>query len=162
MPDMVRWCLTSHSHCLTPGKPVNILFLEYLDLLQKQNIRTQGYSGVRYAHVVLGLPFPSSSCSLDSTMQGLKRCLAKTAFHVLPIDPKVRYKKININKNKDLALWCSFLVALYCLFLKANCVPKDSNFDVNKILTGSNIRVDTEKRMVYVYCCFSKTNQYRK
>ena len=122
-------------------------------------------SGVRFAHVALGLPFPSSSFSLDSTLQGLKRRLARTPFQVLPIDPKVlklMYKKININKNEDLALWCSFLVAFYCLFRKANCVPKDANFDVSKILTRSNIGLDTEKKMVYIYCGFSKTNQYRK
>ena len=122
-------------------------------------------SGVRYAHIALGLSFPSSSFSLDSTMQGLKRGLARTPFQVLPIDPKVlklMYKKVNIKKNEDLALWCSFLVAFYCLFRKANCVPKDNNFDVNKILTRSNIGLDIDKKMVYVYCGFSKTNQYRK
>ena len=122
-------------------------------------------SGVRYAHIALGLSFPSSSFSLDSTMQGLKRRLARTPFQVLPIDPKVlklMYKKVNIKKNEDLALWCSFLVAFYCLFRKANCVPKDNNFDVNKILTRSNIGLDIDKKMVYVYCGFSKTNQYRK
>ena len=121
--------------------------------------------GVRYAHVALGLPFPSSSFSLDSTMQGLKRRLARTPYQVLPIDPKVlklMYAKININKNEDLALWCSFLVAFFCLFRKANCVPKDKNFDVTKILTRANIGLDTQKRTVYVYCGFSKTNQYRK
>ena len=193
----------------------------YLEQLQKQNIRTQGYrfaegtrknylsylrswfffatffgmsalpasekalcwfmelmavtsgfehckntlGGVRYAHVALGLPFPSSSFSLDSTMQGLKRRLARTPYQVLPIDPKVlklMYEKININKNEDLALWCSFLVAFFCLFRKANCVPKDNNFDVNKILTRANIGLDTQKQTVYVYCGFSKTNQYRK
>ena len=122
-------------------------------------------SGVRYAHIALGLSFPSSSFSLDSTMQGLKRRLARTPFQVLPIDPKVlklMYKKVNIKKNEDLALWCSFFVAFYCLFRKANCVPKDNNFDVNKILTRSNIGLDIDKKMVYVYCGFSKTNQYRK
>ena len=121
--------------------------------------------GVKFAHVALGFPFPSSSFSLDSTMQGLKRRLARTPFQVLPIDPKVlklMYKKIDIRKNEDLALWCSFLVAFFCLFRKANVVPKDAAFDVSKILTRSNIGLDTEKKMVYVYCSFSKTNQYRK
>ena len=121
--------------------------------------------GVKFAHVALGLPFPSSSFSLDSTMQGLKRRLARTPFQVLPIDPNVlrlMYKKIDTRKNEDLALWCSFLVAFFCLFRKANVVPKDSSFDVSKILTRSNIGLDTEKKMVYIYCGFSKTNQYRK
>ena len=54
------------------------------------------------------------------------------------------------------------MVAFFCLFRKANVVPKDAAFDVSKILTRSNIGLDTEKKMVYIYCGFSKTNQYRK
>ena len=86
--------------------------------------------GVKYAHVALGYEFPSSF-SLDTTMQGLKRRLARTPFQVLSIDPTVlraMYENININKTEDLALWCSYLVAFFCLFRKANVVPKDSNF----------------------------------
>ena len=121
--------------------------------------------GVKYAHAALGLPFPSSSFSLDTTMQGLKRRLARTPFQVLPIDPtvlKLMYSRINIRKKEDLALWCSFLVAFFCLFRKANTVPKSSEFDVSKILTRENIGVDSEKKIIYIYCGFSKTNQYRK
>ena len=98
-------------------------------------------------------------------MQGLKRRLARTPFQVLPIDPKVlklMYGEINISKKEDLALWCSFLVAFYCLFRKANTVPKDSKFDSSKILTRANIGMDSEKKMIFIYCGFSKTNQYRK
>ena len=122
-------------------------------------------SGVKYAHIALGFSFPLSSFSLDTTMQGLKRRLARTPFQVLPIDPavlKLMYKKIDINKREDLALWCSFLVAFYCLFRKSNVVPKESSFDVSKILTRSNIGLDSEKKMVFIYCGFSKVNQYRK
>ena len=121
--------------------------------------------GIKYAHAALGFSFPSSSFSLDCTMQGLKRRLARTPFQVLPIDPKVlklMYGKIDIRKNEDLALWCSFLVAFFCLFRKANTVPKDKNFDVSKILTRGNIGIDNEKKVVFIYCGFSKTNQYRK
>ena len=198
-----------------------LLFLVYLEQLQHQNIRTQGYrfadstrknylsylrswfffaiffglcvmpaseeslcwfmelmavtsgyehckntlGGIKYAHAALGFCFPSSSFSLDCTMQGLKRRLARTPFQVLPIDPRVlkmMYKNVNIQKNEDLALWCSFLVAFYCLFRKSNTVPRDSNFDVSKILTRRNIGLDNEKKTVYIYCGFSKTNQYRK
>ena len=121
--------------------------------------------GIKYAHSALGFTFPSSSFSLDCTMQGLKRRLARTPFQVLPIDPKVlklMYRNIDIQKNEDLALWCSFLVAFFCLFRKSNVVPKDSNFDVSKILTRENIGLDEETKTVYIYCRFSKTNQFRK
>ena len=120
--------------------------------------------GVKYAHSALGYEFPSSF-SLDTTMQGLKRRLARTPFQVLPIDPTVlraMYNQININKKEDLALWCSFLVAFFCLFRKANVVPKNSAFDPAKVLTRKNIGLNSEKEMVIVYCGFSKTNQYRK
>ena len=120
--------------------------------------------GVKYAHTALGYEFPSSF-SLDTTMQGLKRRLARTPFQVLPIDPTVlraMYEQININKAEDLALWCSYLVAFFCLFRKANVVPKDSDFDPAKILTRKNIGLDSEREMVIIYCGFSKTNQYRK
>ena len=121
--------------------------------------------GVKYAHTALGLPFPSSSFSLDTTMQGLKRRLARTPFQVLPIDPAVlrfMYREVDVRKKEDLALWCSFLVAFYCLFRKANVVPAEKKFDVSKILTRENIGLDEDKKVVYIYCGFSKTNQYRK
>ena len=145
---------------------------EALCLFMEMMAVTSGYEhckntlgGVKYAHIALGLPFPSSSFSLDTTMQGLKRRLARTPFQVLPIDPKVLkliYREINITKKEDLALWCSYLVAFYCLFRKANTVPKDSNFDCAKILTRENIGIDSEKKMVFIYCGFSKSNQFRK
>ena len=121
--------------------------------------------GVKYAHVSLGYQYPSSSFSLDTTLQGLKRRLARTPFQVLPIDPTVlrlMYRNINVNKKEDLALWCAFLTAFYCLFRKANTVPKSAQSDINKILTRDNIGLDRRNRRVYVYVGFSKTNQYRK
>ena len=51
------------------------------------------------------------------------------------------YSQINVTKNEDLALWCTFLVAFYFLFRKSNVVPKETNFDVSKILTRDNIAI---------------------
>ena len=51
------------------------------------------------------------------------------------------YRQINVTKNEDLALWCTFLVAFYFLFRKSNVVPKETNFDVSKILTRDNIAI---------------------
>ena len=121
--------------------------------------------GIKYTHAALGYEFPSSSFSLDTTLQGLKRRLARTPFQVLPIDPTVlrlMYSNLNLQKKQDLALWCSYLVAFYCLFRKANCVPKNASFDITKILTRENIGLDEQERKVYIYVGFSKTNQYRK
>ena len=141
-----------------------VLFLELMSL-------TCGYahcktllSTIKYLHSALGYVF-QHTFSLDCTLQGLKRRLSKTPFQVLPIDPSIlrlMYRGIDIKKKSDLALWCSFLTAFYCLFRKANTVPKDSKFDPNCILTRENIGIDRTLRMVYVYVGFSKTNQYRK
>ena len=152
--------------CILPASEDSLcLFMEMMAVTSGYEHCKKTLSGVKYAHNALGLPFPSSSFSLDTTMQGLKRRLARTPFQVLPIDPnvlKLMYREINISKKEDLALWCSYLVAFYCFFRKANTVPKDSKFDPSKILTRENIGIDTEKRMVYVYCGFSKSNQFRK
>ena len=140
------------------------MFLELMSL-------TCGYahcktllSSIKYLHAAMGYTF-HHTFSLDCTLQGLKRRLSRTPFQVLPIDPTVlrlMYSGINIRKKCDLALWCSFLTAFYCLFRKANTVPKDNKFDPNCILTRENIGIDRSKQMVYVYVGFSKTNQYRK
>lgn len=98
-------------------------------------------------------------------MQGLKRRLARTPFQVLPVVPKVlrlMYKEINITKKEDLALWCSYLVSFYCLFRKSNTVPRNTGYDSSKILTRGDIGIDSEKKMIFVNCGFSKTNQFRK
>ena len=136
-----------------------VLFLELMSL-------TCGYahcktllSTIKYLHSALGYVF-QHTFSLDCTLQGLKRRLSKTPFQVLPIDPSIlrlMYRGIDIKKKSDLALWCSFLTAFYCLFRKANTVPKDSKFDPNCILTRENIGIDRTLRMVYVYVGFSKT-----
>ena len=71
-------------------------------------------------------------------------------------------KYINIKKPVDLALWCGYLVAFYCLFRKANVVPKDSQFDPDCILTRDDIEIDEEGNRVLIFVNFSKTNQYMK
>lgn len=152
--------------CVLPASEQALcMFMELMAVTSGYEHCKNTLGGVKYAHVALGFSFPSSSFSLDITMQGLKRRLARTPFQVLPIDPavlKLMYKEIDIRKKEDLALWCSFLVAFYCLFRKANVVSADSNFDVSKILTRENIGLDKTEKKVYIYCGFSKTNQYRK
>ena len=141
------------------------LFMEMMAVTSGYEHCKNILSGVKYAHNALGLPFPSSSFSLDTTMQGLKRRLARTPFQVLPIDPKVlklMYSEIDTSKKEDLALWCSYLVTFFCLFRKASSVPKDSKFDPSKILTRGNIGVDSANKIIFIYCGFSKSNQFRK
>ena len=134
--------------------------------------KTSGYGhcknvlcGVKYLHEATGYNFPSSDFGLEETLQGLKRRLKGTPLMALPIDPTIlrrMFKHINILNKADLAMWCGYLVAFYCLFRKANVVPKDSNFDPSCILTRSDIEIDEEGQRVLVYVNFSKTNQYMK
>ena len=151
--------------CTLPATEDSLcMFLELMSL-------TCGYahckallSTVKYLHAAMGYNF-EHTFSLDCTLQGLKRRLSRTPFQVLPIDPgvlRLMYQHIDINKKSDLALWCSFLTAFFCLFRKANTVPKDDKFDPNCVLTRDNIGIDKSTRMVYIYVGFSKTNQYRK
>lgn len=151
--------------CMLPATEDSLcMFMELLSLTCGYSHCKSVLSTVKYLHAALGYQF-NHSFSLDCTLQGLKRRLARTPFQVLPIDPSVlrlMYKRINIKKKQDLALWCSFLTAFFCLFRKANTVPKDDKFDPNCILTRENIAIDRETKMVYVYVGFSKTNQYRK
>ena len=149
-----------------PASPESLcLFMELMS-------KTSGYGhcknvlgGVKYLHACTGHNFPSNSFSLEETLQGLKRRLKGTPQMALPIDPVIlrrMYKHIHINKKFDLAMWCGYLVAFYCLFRKANVVPKDSTFDPACVLTRSDIEIDEEGQRVLVYVNFSKTNQFMK
>ena len=70
------------------------------------------------------------------------------------------YNFINIDSPADLALWCSFLVAFYCLFRKANVAPKTlSSFNPIKDLSRQKFKM-LENDIILVYSNFSKTNQF--
>ena len=122
-------------------------------------------SSVKYVHTAAGYQFPSDSFNLEATLQGIKRRLKGTPQFVLPINPIIlrrMYAHIDITKPQDLSLWCSFLTAFYCLFRKANVVPKDQNFDPDCVLTRSDISIDDDGKNVLIYVNFSKVNQYQK
>ena len=118
---------------------------------------------VKFLHQSLDLSFPDSSFQLDITMQGLKRRLARVPFQVLPITPKVLrdiYQHLDLRRNNDLALWCSFLVAFYALLRKKNVVPEKGTWDPEKVICRRHISVNTVANRVLLYVGFSKTNQF--
>ena len=122
-------------------------------------------SSVKFIHTAMGYDFPTSNFGLEASLQGIKRRLKGTPQFVLPIDPIIlrrMYSHIDTNKTQDLSLWCSFLVAFYCLFRKANVVPKDKHFDPECVLRRSDIVVDDDSQSVLIYVNFSKTNQYQR
>ena len=65
-----------------------------------------------------------------------------------------------MNRKNDLALWCSFLVAFFCLFRKKNVCPESVEPSNEKTLRRKHIEIDQENNIVYIYCNFSKTNQF--
>ena len=149
-----------------PALPENLcMFMELMS-----NTSTYGHcknvlSSVKYIHTATGYDFPANNFGLETTLQGIKRRLKGTPQFVLPIDPVIlrrMFTHINTDNSQDLSLWCSFLVAFYCLFRKANVVPKDQNFDPECVLTRSDIVVDEVGRNVLIYVNFSKVNQYQK
>ena len=120
-------------------------------------------SSVKYLHSAYNLPYPSNDFGVDATLQGLKRKLAKTPFQVLPLTPVIlrkMYNFLDMEKKADLALWCAFLVAFFCLFRKKNVCPESSEPTNEKKLRRRHIGIDLEANIVYIYCNFSKTNQF--
>ena len=149
-----------------PATPDNLcLFMELMSNTSSYGHCKNVLSSIKYIHTATSSSFPLNNFSLEATLQGIKRRLKGTPQFVLPIDPTIlrkMYENIDVKKPQDLSLWCSFLVAFFCLFRKANVVPKDRNFDPECVLTRSDIDIDEEGRNVLIYVNFSKVNQYQK
>jgi hypothetical protein len=140
-----------------------VCFMEFM-------ARTAGYphlkhllSSVKYVHEALDLPYPVNSFQVDTTMQGLKRRLAKVPFQVLPLTPAILrriFPHLNMSRLQDRALWCSYLLSFYGLLRKSSAVPKSSRYTANKILVRRNVHVDMQNNMVYLYLGYGKTNNF--
>lgn len=140
-----------------------VCFMEFM-------ARTSGHphlkhllSSVKFAHEAMDLPFPVNSFQIDTTMQGLKRRLARVPFQVLPITPlilKKMFAHLNMDLVQDRALWCSYLLSFYGLLRKSSAVPKSKKYDANKILVRRNVMIDTQSNMVYLYLGYGKTNNF--
>ena len=149
---------------LLPTASVDLCrFLELLALTCGYGHLKNVLSSVKYLHEAYGYKFPSNDFNLDTTLQGLKRRLAKTPFFVMPITPRIlvqMYEHLDMTKTNDLALWCSFLVAFYGLFRKANVVPESGQIDPKQTLTRNHIMLDRDNKVVYIHVTFSKTIQF--
>ena len=118
---------------------------------------------VQFLHQSLNIPYPGDTFQLDMTLQGLKRRLAKVAFQVLPITPKIlkaMYSHLDMKKTQDLALWCAFLISFYGLLRKKSVVPRAGPYNPNQVLVRRHFSIHTPTNTVYVYLGFSKTNQF--
>ena len=134
------------------------------------NSYSSGYSHLKhllhcidYFHQINDTTVPVRTFALDSSLQGLKRELAGTPNQVLPITPEIlrkMYEKLDMSKDKDLALWCGFLTTFRCLFRKSNSVPEGRQYDEEKVLTRRHIVLDHQAKTVLVYVSWSKTIQF--
>ena len=149
---------------LLPAKPRDICrFLELMALTSGYGHIKNVLSSVKYLHEAYSYSFPANDFNIDTTLQGLKRRLAKTPFFVMPITPEIlrkMFSHLDLAKPCDLALWCSYLVAFYGLFRKANVVPEASPPDPRQTMTRSSIHLDRKNRVVYIHVTFSKTIQF--
>ena len=147
-----------------PAKPATLCyFAELLSLTVSFGHIKNVFSSIKYLHAAYNQEFPANDFGLDATLQGLKRKLAKTPFQVLPISPNIlrmMHDSLDLTKVKDLAIWCSYLLAFYCLFRKKNVCPESSEPAGEKTLRRKHIEIDQLNNVVYIYCNFSKTNQF--
>jgi hypothetical protein len=147
-----------------PANPSDLCrFMELMALTCGYGHLKNVLSSIKYLHEAYGHPYPANNFGLDTTMQGLKRRLAKTPFYVMPISPRILlslYSHLDMDKPSDLALWCSFLLAFFGLFRKGNVVPDTGPIDPRQTLTRGHIMLDRENKIVYVHVTFSKTIQF--
>lgn len=140
-----------------------VCFMEFMSLTSSYEHLKHLLFSVKFLHLAYDLQFPENNFKLDMTMQGLKRRLARVPYQVLPITPKIlrgMYKHLDMKKNEDLALWCSFLISFYGLLRKKNAVPETALYDTAKVLTRLNITIDPAGNCLYMYIGFSKTIQF--
>ena len=158
----VLFCCKFSRTIVPADRDTLLAFFELFSLTSSYNHLKNVYSSIKFLHKSLNLPFFEEEFQVDTVLQSIKRKIAKVPFQVLPITPKIlmdMYNFIDISKPRDLAVWSSFLVSFYCLFRKANVVPKSlQNFNSHKELSRRKICILED--CVLVYSNFSKTNQF--
>ena len=161
--QFILFCVYFKRNILPADKETLVAFFELYSITASYDHLKNVYSSIKFLHKALNLPFIEDEFQVTTIMQSIKRKLAKTPFQVLPITPKIlldMYNFIDISKPLDLALWCSFLVAFYCLFRKANVAPKSlADFDPTRELSRQKIII-LDDEVALVYSNFSKTNQF--
>ena len=161
--QFILFCVYFNRRIVPAERETLVSFLELFSLTASYDHLKNVYSSLKFLHKSLNKPFIEDEFQVNSILQSIKRKLAKTPFQVLPITPKILldlYKFIDIEKPSQLALWCCFLVAFYCLFRKANVAPKSlESFDPNRELSRQKIMI-LDDNTALVYSNFSKTNQF--
>ena len=160
----VLLCCKFQKRIVPAERDTLVAFFELFSLNASYEHLKNVYSSIKFMHKSLNQPFLEDEFQVNTILQSLKRKIARVPFQVLPITREILcdlYQYIDINKPFDLASWSSFLVAFYCLFRKANVVPKSiSNFDSVKGLSRKKFVILENEKMVLVYNNWSKTNRF--
>ena len=158
----VLFCCHFQRQIVPATRDTLVAFFELYSLTASYDHLKNVYSSIKFLHKSLNLPFIEDEFQVNTILQSIKRKIAKVPFQVLPITPKIlldMYNYVDIGEPFQLALWTSFLVSFYCLFRKANVVPKSfDSFDPQKELSRRKISILNDSALVY--CNFSKTNQF--
>ena len=169
--NMLSGIRTWFTYCVYFRKPTLpatsssiVPFLELMSLTVTYSHLKHLLSAVKFYHLAKGQTFPEHDFDINNTLHGLKRRKAHTPHQALPLTPAILrdiFIKLDMSKDKERALWCSYLVTFYCLFRKSNSVPKSSNnVDMKRTLLRKHILVDAARNMVYVHVTFAKTIQF--
>ena len=162
--QFVLFCCKFKKTVVPADRDTLLAFFELFSVLASYNHLKNVYSSLKFMHKAMNAPFIEDEFQLNTVLQSIKRKIARVPFQVLPITPKILsdlYNFIDVSKPFDLALWSSYLVAFYCLFRKANVVPKYMvQFDAHKELSRRKVCILEDEDVVLIYSNFSKTNQF--
>ena len=149
-----------------PARPEDlVLFAELMALSSGYDHIKAVIGSIGFLHKNLNISFQNESFQLRTTLQSLKRKLAKAPNQALPISPshlKAMYQFIDVNNSQDLALWCCILVGFFGLLRKKSICPEEdlSKLDPVKILTIRKVVVDKNEGIALLYINFAKTMQF--
>ena len=105
--------------CPLPATEKTVIpFLELMAISVTYNHLKHLMSAIKFYHQTKGLEFPEHNFDIVNTLHGLKRKLLHTPHQALPLTPTIlraMYSYLDMSKEKDLAIWCSYLVSFYCL-----------------------------------------------
>ena len=169
--NMLSGIRTWVTYCVYFSRPVLpatsssvIPYLELMSITVTYSHLKHLLSALKFFHLTRGFTFPEHDFDINNTLHGLKRRIAHTPHQALPLTPTILrelFRSLDMRKDKDRALWCSYLVTFYCLFRKSNSVPKSANnLDLKRTLLSKHIHVDTRNNVVYVHVTFAKTIQF--
>ena len=119
-------------------------------------------NGVRLLHLYSGFEFEHLHIfEYNLLIRGLKRLNPHIPHRVMPITPEILLdivRFLDLSKDFDLAIWCSFLTCFYLMARKSSIIPSSNKeFDIKKHITRKDI-VLTDGYLI-VTLKYSKTIQ---